>query len=125
MISSTNFDQQATRFGFRLHRVMIWTLALQTLWATWLSVKLVLVDLPANKQLDINFLINDLILVLFAGLTSGGLAVGFARVHDQRTELFHSFIGLTVVIANAWLWQFLNSQNPGTMILPLIESLIN
>ena len=104
---------------------MIWGLAIQALWATALSVKLILIDLPSNNQLDINFLINDLILVLFTGLTSGGLAVGFTKAHDQRTELFHSFVGLVVVIINIWLWRYLNSQNTSRLILPFIESFFN
>ena len=114
-----------TRYGYWLYKTMVWGLAIQALWATYQSVKLILIDLPASRQIDINFLINDLIIVLFTTVISGGLAINFTQTHNQRTEILHTFVGFAVVILNIWLWYYLNSQNPGAAILPFIELMIN
>src|SRR3970040_366132 len=87
-----------TIYGYWLYKTMVWGLAIQALWATYQSVKLILIDLPASRQIDINFLINDLIIVLFTTVISGGLAINFTQTHNQRTEILHTFVGFAVVI---------------------------
>ncbi|MFH2118256.1 MAG: hypothetical protein ABII10_00745 [Candidatus Paceibacterota bacterium] len=129
-ISSSSFT---AKLSYWFHRVMVWALALQTLWATWQSIKLIFIQIPESEvklaanqftQSDVNFLINDAILVIFAALISFLLATNFAKAKNQTSQNFQIIIGVIVTILNTWLWNYLNSQDPSILVQPLIDLLI-
>ncbi|OGJ38874.1 MAG: hypothetical protein A2383_02645 [Candidatus Pacebacteria bacterium RIFOXYB1_FULL_39_46] len=131
--ASPSFSQTMTKVSFWLHRIVIWVLTFQALRSTWQTSKLILIEIPASEaklalgqltQVDVNFLINDAILMVLSALISFLLASIFTRSKTQATKTLAILISLSVIVINTWLWAYLKNQDSGILVQPLIDLLI-
>ena len=83
MLNNPTLEQLATRLSHRLNEFLFWGLIIQALWATYQSLKIIFVQLPASEekllantitQQEVSLLINDAILVVFSSIISIWLA---------------------------------------------------
>lgn len=126
-------SQVATKLGHKLNDYLFWGLTLQALWATYQSIKIILVQIPASEQKlladtitqqEVNLLINDAILVVISSIISIFLASWFAKARSQRAQIIQTAVGLAAIILNVLLWNYLQDQNSLMLVRPLVEPLL-